>query len=389
MINKLKDTFKRVYGELAEVVFFAPGRVNLIGEHTDYNGGNVFPCALTFGTYALTKKRNDKKIRFYSENFEALGIIDVDIDEIEYNKEHDWANYPKGVIWAFENSGMKIDSGFDILFYGNIPNGAGLSSSASIEVVTGVVLKDLYDFNIDMVHIAKLSQEAENQFIGINCGIMDQFAIAMGKKDCAILLDTNTLKYEYANIKLNGASIVIANTNKRRGLADSKYNERRAECETALKDLQTVLHIKSLCEINEDEFEKNRHLIKDEVCAKRAKHAIYENQRTLKAVKALEKSDIELFGKLMNKSHESLRDDYEVTGIELDTLVEIAWKRPGVIGSRMTGAGFGGCTVSIVKDEFVEDFIVDVSVEYKKRIGYEAEFYVAQIGDGARKLGTH
>ena len=386
MINNLKDMFKRVYEEEAEKVFFAPGRVNLIGEHTDYNGGNVFPCALTFGTYALTRKRNDKKIRFYSENFEALGIIEVNIDDIEYKKEHDWANYPKGVIWAFENNGMKIDSGFDILFYGNIPNGAGLSSSASIEVVTGVVLKDLYNFHIDMIDIVKCSKEAENQFIGVNCGIMDQFAIGMGKKNCAILLDTNTLKYQYANIELNGASIVIANTNKRRGLADSKYNERRTECETALKDLQTKLDINSLCEINEEEFEKNRYLIKDEVCARRAKHAIYENQRTLKAVKALENNDIELFGKLMNASHVSLRDDYEVTGIELDTLVEIAWEKPGVIGSRMTGAGFGGCTVSIVKDEFVDDFIKNVGVEYKNKIGYEAVFYVAQIGDGARKL---
>jgi len=386
MIKELKDMFKRVYKGEAEKVFFAPGRVNLIGEHTDYNGGNVFPCALTFGTYALIKKTNDKKIRFYSENFEALGIIEVNIDDIKYNSEHDWTNYPKGVIWVFENHGMKIDSGFDILFYGNIPNGAGLSSSASIEVVTGVVLKDLYNFNIDMIDIAKHSKEAENKFIGVNCGIMDQFAISMGKKDNAILLDTNTLKYEYANIKLNGASIVIANTNKRRGLADSKYNERRSECETALKDLQTVLNINSLCELNEEQFEINRYLIKDEVCARRAKHAIYENQRTLKAVKALENSDIELFGKLMIASHISLRDDYEVTGIELDTLVEIAIIRPGVIGSRMTGAGFGGCTVSIVKDEFVDDFIENVGQEYKKHIGYEAVFYVAQIGDGARRL---
>ncbi|MGH4123226.1 MAG: galactokinase [Clostridium sp.] len=386
MINKLKDMFKRVYCHEAEKVFFAPGRVNLIGEHTDYNGGNVFPCALTFGTYALITKRNDKKIRFYSRNFEVLGIIDVNIDEIEYNKKDDWANYPKGVIWAFENNGMKIDSGFDILFYGNIPNGAGLSSSASIEVLTGIVLKDLYNFDIDMVDIAKCSKEAENKFIGVNCGIMDQFAIAMGKKDCAILLDTNTLKYKYASIKLNGATIVVANTNKRRGLADSKYNERRTECETALKDLQTVLQINSLCELNEEEFEKNRHLIKDEVCVRRAKHAIYENQRTLKAAAALENSDIELFGKLINKSHISLRDDYEVTGIELDTLVEIAWKTPGVIGSRMTGAGFGGCTVSIVKAECVDDFIKKASAEYKIKIGYEAVFYVAQIGDGARKI---
>lgn len=386
MINNLKDMFKRVYEEEVEEVFFAPGRVNLIGEHTDYNGGNVFPCALTFGTYALVRKRNDKKIRFYSENFESLGIMEVNIDNIEYDKEHDWANYPKGVIWAFENNGMKIDSGFDILFYGNIPNGAGLSSSASIELAMGVVLKDLYNFDISMVDIVKRSKEAENQFIGVNCGIMDQFAIGMGKKDCAILLDTNTLKYQYANIQLNGASIVIANTNKRRGLADSKYNERRTECETALKDLQTKLDINSLCEINEEEFEKNRYLIKDEVCTRRAKHAIYENQRTLKAVKALENKDIELFGKLMNASHISLRDDYEVTGIELDTLVEIAWERPGVIGSRMTGAGFGGCTVSIVKDEYVNEFIENVGEKYKNKIGYEAVFYVAQIGDGARKI---
>ena len=281
---------------------------------------------------------------------------------------------------------MKINSGFEMLFYGNIPNGAGLSSSASIEVVIGVVLKDLYNFPIEMIDIVKLSQQAENQFIGVNCGIMDQFAIGMGKRDNAILLDTNTLKYEYASIKLNGASIVIANTNKRRGLADSKYNERRAECESALKDLQINLHINSLCELNEEEFEENRHLIKDKVCARRAKHAIYENQRTLKAVAALESNNLELFGKLMNESHISLRDDYEVTGIELDTLVDIAMETPGVIGSRMTGAGFGGCTVSIVKDEFVDDFIKNVGKEYKNKIVYEAEFYVAQIGDGARRL---
>lgn len=386
MINNLKDIFKRLYGGEAEKVFFAPGRVNLIGEHTDNYGGNVFPCALTFGTYALISKRNDKKTRFYSENFGSLGIIEMDIDKMEYNKEHDWANYPKGEIWAFENYGMKIDSGFDVLFYGNIPNGAGLSSSASIEVVMGVALADLYSFNIDMIDIVKRSKEAENQYIGVNCGIMDQFAIGMGKKDCAILLDTNTLKYQYANIKLNGASIVISNTNKRRGLADSKYNERRTECEIALKDLQAKLKINSLCEINEEEFEKNRYLIKDEGSARRAKHAIYENQRTLKAVAALQNKDIELFGKLMNKSHISLRDDYEVTGIELDTLVEIAWETQGVIGSRMTGAGFGGCTVSIVKDEFVDDFIKNVGEKYKNKIGYEATFYVAQIGDGAREL---
>lgn len=386
MINELKHNFEKVFNECADGVYFAPGRVNLIGEHTDYNGGNVFPCALTFGTYALVKKREDEKIRFYSDNFKELGVMEVNLNDIKYEKAHDWANYPKGVIWAFANEGMKINTGFDVLFYGNIPNGAGLSSSASIELAMGVVLRDLYGFEIDMVDIVKRSKEAENQFIGVNCGIMDQFAIGMGKKDCAILLDTNTLKYEYATVALDGASIVIANTNKRRGLADSKYNERRSECEAALKDLQAKLNINSLCEMNEEKFEDNKDLIKNEVCIKRAKHAVYENQRTLKAVKALENNDIELFGKLMNESHVSLRDDYEVTGKELDTLVELAWERPGVIGSRMTGAGFGGCTVSIVKDEFVNDFIKNVGEEYKNKIGYEATFYVAQIGDGARKL---
>ena len=386
MINKLKAMFKRVYADVANEIFFAPGRVNLIGEHTDYNGGNVFPCALTFGTYAVVKKRNDKIIRFYSENFSKLGIIEINIDDIKYNKKHDWANYPKGVIWAFENNGMKIDCGFDILFYGNIPNGAGLSSSASIEVVMGVVLKNLYNFNINLIDIARCSKEAENKFVGVNCGIMDQFAIGMGKKDCAILLDTNTLKFQYVNIELDEASIVISNTNKQRGLTDSKYNERRSECETALKDLQTKLAINFLCELDEEEFEKNKHLIKDEVCQRRAKHVIYENQRTLKAVKALENKDMVLFGKLMNESHISLRDDYEVTGIQLDTLAKLAWESPGVIGSRMTGAGFGGCTVSIVKDEFIDDFIKNVGEKYKNKIGYEAVFYIAKIGDGARKI---
>jgi galactokinase len=386
MVNDLKIDFESVFGIEGQGAYFAPGRVNLIGEHTDYNGGNVFPCALTFGTYAIATKRDDKKVRLYSKNFDQLGIIEFDIDEIKYEKSHDWANYPKGVMWAFNESGKKITSGMDVLFYGNIPNGAGLSSSASIELATSVILKDLFSFDVDMIEMVKLSKQAENIFIGVNCGIMDQFAIGMGKEGCAILLDTNTLKYEYAKVDIEGASIVIANTNKRRGLADSKYNERRSQCEEALKDLQVGLDIKALGEIDEATFEANKSLIKADINVKRAKHAVYENQRTLRAVEALNKKDIDLFGKLMNESHVSLRDDYEVTGIELDTLVELAWDQKGVIGARMTGAGFGGCTVSIVKNEFVQDFIKNVGSQYKEKIGYEADFYVAQIGDGARKL---
>ena len=385
MLN-LKEKFFEVFGENSEKEFFSPGRVNLIGEHTDYNGGNVFPCAIDRGTYALIKTRNDNRFRMYSENFEKIGIIEFSLDKLENEKAHDWANYPKGVIKMFIDAGYKIDKGFDILFYGNIPNGAGLSSSASIEILTAVILKNIFGLNIDMIEMVKLGQKTENLFIGVNSGIMDQFAVGMGKKDHAVLLDCNTLKYEYVPVILKDEVIVISNTNKRRGLADSKYNERRGECETALKDLQEKLKIKALGELSIEEFEENKGLIKNEVNRKRAKHAVYENQRTIKAQKELSAGNLEEFGKLMNQSHESLRDDYEVTGKELDTLVELAWKQDGVIGSRMTGAGFGGCTVSIVKKDKVDDFIKNVGKGYKEKIGYDADFYIVEVSEGPREL---
>ena len=386
MLEKLYDKFKELFGYEAESKFFSPGRVNLIGEHTDYNGGHVFPCAIHRGTYALVKKRDDKKFRMYSENFENLGIIEFLLDNLVNEKKHKWVNYPKGVVKMFIEAGYKIDSGFDVLFYGNIPNGSGLSSSASIEIVTSIILKDLYNLDIDMVEMVKLSQKAENQFIGVNSGIMDQFAVGMGKKDNAILLDCNTLKYSYAPVILKDEVLVIGNTNKKRGLADSKYNERRAECEEALKDLQKELDIQSLGELSIEEFNKSEKLIKNEINRKRAKHAVYENQRTIKAQKELMKGNLEEFGRLMNESHVSLRDNYEVTGIELDTMVEITWNQEGVIGSRMTGAGFGGCTISIVKKNAVDKFIAKVVKEYKERVGLNADFYVVNISDGAKKL---
>ena len=386
MLEKLYDKFKELFGYEAESKFFSPGRVNLIGEHTDYNGGHVFPCAIHKGTYALVKKRDDKKFRMYSENFENLGIIEFLLDNLVNEKKHKWVNYPKGVVKMFIEAGYKIDSGFDVLFYGNIPNGSGLSSSASIEIVTSIILKDLYNLDIDMVEMVKLSQKAENQFIGVNSGIMDQFAVGIGKKDNAILLDCNTLKYSYAPVILKDEVLVIGNTNKKRGLADSKYNERRAECEEALKDLQKELDIQSLGELSVEEFNKSEKLIKNEINRKRAKHAVYENQRTIKAQKELMEENLEEFGRLMNESHVSLRDDYEVTGIELDTMVEIAWNQEGVIGSRMTGAGFGGCTISIVKKDAVDKFIENVGKEYKERVGLDADFYVVNISDGAKKL---
>lgn len=383
MKEKVKTKFEELFGNEGEIKeYFAPGRVNLIGEHTDYNGGHVFPCALTMGTYAVARKRNDNKLRLYSMNFEKLGVLESTIDDLRYNPKEDWINYPKSMIWAMKDEGFNIDKGFDIVYYGTIPNSSGLSSSASIEVLTGFVLKDMFNLDVDMTKIALLGQKAENKYIGVNCGIMDQFIIANGKKNCAIFLDTANLEYEYAPVKLENAKIVIMNTNKKRGLGDSKYNERRAECEEALKELQQKLNIKSLGELTEEEFEANKDLIKSETRQKRAKHAVYENQRTIKAVKALKENKIDLLGKLMIASHNSLRDDYEVTGKELDTLVEESLNQEGVIGARMTGAGFGGCAVSIVKSDKVDDFIKNVGKEYKEKIGYEANFYAVEIGNG-------
>lgn len=387
MKNNILKKFNEKFGYENDVrVFFSPGRVNLIGEHTDYNGGHVFPCALSFGTYGAISQRDDKIVRMYSENFEDKGIISFEIDNLKNEEEHDWANYPKGVIDVLRKHGYDVNQGFDMVVYGNIPNGAGLSSSASLELLMAVMMNDIHQFNIDRVELVKYCQEAENNFIGVNCGIMDQFSIGMGQDSSAILLDCNTLDYKYSTVDLKDEVIVIANTNKRRGLADSKYNERRSECEEALKELQTELKISTLGELTEDEFEKNKHLIKSDIRAKRAKHAVYENQRTLKAVKALEDNDIETFGKLMNQSHNSLRDDYEVTGKELDTLVDLASKHEGTVGARMTGAGFGGCTVSIVKRNNVDDFINNVGKQYKEIIGYDADFYVANIGAGTREI---
>ena len=388
MKESLIKKFQELFGEAGDIrCYFAPGRVNLIGEHTDYNGGHVFPCALTIGTYAIVRKRVDRKLRFYSMNFEELGVMESSLDDLVWKKEASWTNYPKGMIWTFMEKGIAIEQGFDMLLFGNIPNASGLSSSASVEVVTGVALRDLYEGDrLSMIDIALYGQFSENHFNGVNCGIMDQFAVAMGKKDQAIFLDTSDLSYTYAPIVLKDEKIVIACSNKKRGLGDSKYNERRAECEEALAELQQAVDIKSLGELTEEQFCHYEKAIKSPVRKRRARHAVYENQRTLKAVEALQAGDLNKFGELMNFSHISLRDDYEVTGKELDTLVEAAWAQPGVIGSRMTGAGFGGCTVSIVKNDAVDAFIENVGRIYLETIGYAADFYVVDIGEGGRRL---
>lgn len=379
--------FEEVFGDSEGAkVYFVPGRVNLIGDHTDYNGGHVFPCALTIGTYGVARKREDNKLRFFSVNFEEKGLIESSLEDLKPYKEAGWTNYPKGVIWAFGEKGMQVPVGMDLLLYGTIPNGAGLSSSASVEVLTGYILRDMFGFAVDNRELALIGQFSENRFNGVNCGIMDQFAVAMGKAGAAIFLDTNTLTYEYAPVKLDGLKIVIANSNKKRGLGESKYNERRNECEEALRRLQTVTDIETLGDLTKEAYEASKGAIGDEILVKRARHAVLENLRTINAVEALKANDLALFGKLMADSHISLRDDYEASCPEMDVLVEEALKVNGVLGSRMTGGGFGGCSVSIVAEDAVDTFIEQVGSAYLQKVGYEASFYVVEIGGGPQIL---
>lgn len=383
VIQAFKDVFK---SNETPRVFFAPGRVNLIGEHTDYNGGHVLPCALKRGTYAAAVKRTDDKIRLYSCNFEDLGILENSISRSDLVAESLWTDYPLGMFQTFKNAGLTFDSGFDICFIGNIPNGAGLSSSASVEMVTGVIFNNFFGFGLDQVEIVKLAQKAENQFVGVNCGIMDQFVIGLGKEHQAVLLDTGTLEYTYAQVNLDDYALLIANTNKKRGLAESKYNERFAECRGALADLQQVVAIESLGDLTEEAFEQHASAIKDPVAKRRARHAVVENRRTLDACTALNEGRLKDFGVMMNASHQSLKNDYEVSCKELDVLVDLSQQFDGVIGSRMTGAGFGGCTVTLIEKGQVDRFIEEVGAAYLAEIGYAADFYPVEIGDGAREI---
>lgn len=388
MKEKLSAKFEELFGSADGAGFyFSPGRVNLIGEHTDYNGGHVFPCALTLGTYGMARKRSDRAMHFYSMNLNSFGVVEASLDDLTNKEAYGWANYPLGVVWAFAEKGVKLDNGFDMVIWGNIPNGSGLSSSASLEVLTGVILSDLFGIDkFSMIDLALIGQYSENNFNGCNCGIMDQFAVAMSKKDHAIFLDTATLHYEYAPVVLKDAKIIITNSKVKHSLVDSKYNERRQECSEALAALQKELDINALGDLDMDTFEKFKEVIPNPVQVRRAKHAVAENQRTIEAVAALKAGNIERFGELMNQSHISLRDDYEVSCDEIDVLVDLAWEVPGVIGSRITGGGFGGCTVSIVKNDAVDAFISTVGSSYKEKVGHEAEFYTVDIGGGACKL---
>lgn len=378
----LEKRFEEIYGTKVEHLYFAPGRVNLIGEHIDYNGGRVFPCALSFGTYLAVALRDDQKIAFASMNQAFRLECDPTIFE---HKPAEWVKYPLGVVKEFADRGFD-PWGFDILYFGDIPNGAGLSSSASIEVVTAFMLNDLLHAGLDVVELVKMSQRAENLFVGMNCGIMDQFAVGMGKKDHAIALDCGTLDYDLIPLHLNGYKLVITNSNKNHDLVTSEYNVRRSQCEQALADINQALNVKHLCDLSEEELERARHLISDETVYRRARHAVTENARVNEAIDVLQKGDLVRFGELMNESHRSLKEDYEVTGVEMDTLAEEGQKLPGVLGSRITGGGFGGCTVSLVKEDNVQEFIEKLASVYHDKVGLNAEFYVADIGDGVRKI---
>ena len=385
--KNLKEKFQELFGDSENVrFFFAPGRVNLIGEHTDYNGGHVFPCALSMGTYACVKKRQDGNFRFYSLNVESAGVITA--DEYSFNPLEDkqWASYLKGVIWAFRKRGYSLPEGLDLVLYGNIPNGSGLSSSASLEVLMGSILKEMYGLKLSLPEIALIGQYSENNYNGMNCGIMDQFASAMGKKDHAIFLDTATLEFSYAPLVLTDYALIITNTNKKHKLIGSAYNDRRRESEEALEILQKYAEIKTLGDLSDEEFFRLEEKLEDPIIRKRAKHAVLENNRTVAAKKALEDGDYHEFGRLMNLSHVSLRDDYEVSCEESDLLCETAWTLPYVLGSRLTGGGFGGCTVSLVKREKMKDFEEELQKVYEPKIGYPCSFYEAEIADGPREL---
>lgn len=383
-VQELKSAFESAYGKAADAVYFSPGRVNLIGEHTDYNGGSVFPCALSFGTYLLLAK-NDKKVL----NFKSLNqpeIISLSFGQLTSRLEKSWANYPLGVIAQFVKCGIKITQGYDLLIWGNVPNGAGLSSSAALEVVTAFAFNDQLGTGFNRTELAQIGQKAEHEFALVNCGIMDQFASANGAKDSAIHLNCDTLEFELVPVKLEGVKILISNTHSPHKLDSGAYNARVAQCQLAVEQLNKVISIKYLAELTEAKFKEVESAITDPVAHKRARHVVGEVQRTSDAVKALKAGDLESFGQLMNASHVSLRDDYEVTGPELDCMAEEAWKIDGVIGSRMTGGGFGGCTVSLVKDEAIDTFIKEVGAAYEAKIGIKPEFYIAEIGDGACKI---
>lgn len=387
MKKKLEEEFFRLFGSREGVrYFFAPGRVNLMGDHIDYNGGYTLPCALTMGTYAAARKNGTKRMRLYSSDYPETGVIEAELAPLWFTPEREWANYPLGVIRTFQKEGYEIPEGLDIVYSGTLPSSSGLSSSASIEVLTAYLLCELFGFALSVTGLARLTQRAENEFVGVQCGILDQLSIAAGKKGHAIFLDTGTLTYEYAPLALGEDTLVIVNSNKIRALHESKYNERRQECEEALRRLQTVCDKKALCDFSAEEFEACKGVLQSEVLERRVRHAVHENLRTVRSFEALKQGDIVQFGALMPASHRSLKEDYEVTGKELDILAELSSRFPGVLGARMTGAGFGGCIVAVIEKDRVSAYKEKIGAEYLERTGYQADFYEAEAGGGPCEL---
>lgn len=381
-INDLKEKFESVFKEKPDRVFFSPGRVNLIGEHIDYNGGHVFPCAISLGTYGLVSMRTDDQVACYSLNFETDGVRTFSTKAIHYQADQTWLNYISGTVHLMQEQAGRAVRGFNLLIQGDIPNGAGLSSSASLELLVAYIANQTSQLGLSRLDLIKVGQAVENQFIGVNTGIMDQFAVAMGQENEALFLDVNTLEFDRVPADFGKYALLIMNTNKRRELADSKYNQRRAECEEALARLQKTLDIKHLGDLDVETFEANRHLIADPILEARAKHAVYENQRTLQARAALMDHDIEQFANLLNQSHQSLKEDYQVTGIELDTLVQVAWDHAAVLGARMTGAGMGGCAIALVQKEYLDQVQTEIAQAYQQKIGYAPSFYLAEVSSG-------
>lgn len=384
--EELLKEYETTFGEKCKDVFFSPGRINVIGEHTDYNGGHVFPAAISLGVYGVYGPREDKKVCLFSGNVDG-DIVEFDIDDTTVEKDDRfWANYFKGMITYLREKYDNIDHGFNLYIKANLPSGSGLSSSAAIEMLMGIILKDEFNLDVDRIALAKMGQRTENEFVGLNSGIMDQFACIMGKKDSAIFLDCNTLDYEYKPLALGDYEIIIMATNKPHTLADSAYNDRVRECHDAVKKLQAKLDIKTLGELDNDTFDEYAYLINNETEIKRARHAVSENQRTLRATKAMQNGDLEKLGRLIDASHVSLHYDYEVTGQELDTLAEASWAQPGVLGARMIGGGFGGSAIAIVKKDQAEAFKKNVGKIYRDKIGYDASFYDAEIVDGTKRI---
>lgn len=378
--------FNQVFNTEAEEVYFSPGRINLIGEHTDYNGGHVFPCAISLGTYGGYRNREDSVVKMFSGNLTDTGVIEFDVNDLDFDKKYQWSNYLRGMMLELRKLTQDYEHGFELYLEGDLPDGAGLSSSASIEMLMGTILNEQFELHIDPIEIVKAGQRVENNYIGVNSGIMDQFAVEMGKRNEATFLDTNTMEYDYSPLDLGKHIILIMNTNKPHELVNSEYNTRRSECEQALSLLQTKLNIKTLGELSNDAFDQYTYLIHDETLIKRARHAVFENQRTIAAKAALNKGDLSLFGRLVSASHISLQYDYEVSAPELDLLVNEAWKHDGVLGARMIGGGFGGCAIALVEKDQVDDLIETLGAKYQEKIGYAADFYEAEIVDGPHQI---